>query len=65
LRSVLSHVSLVHLLEKIGEDIGYWWDWAFFSGTNQISRAIRSENRPTGLERLFRTETFIRLKKLV
>lgn len=65
LPSVLSHVLLVHLLGKVGKDIGYWWDWAFFGGTIQISRVIRSENRPTGLEFQFKAETFVKLKKLI
>ena len=65
LPSVLSHVLLVHLLDKIGKDIGYWWDWAFFSGTIQISTVIRSEKRHTGLKRQFKAETFVKLKKLI
>lgn len=60
LTSVLSLV--VPLLHKTGKDIGYWWVWASFSGTIQISRVIRSKTRPTGLECQFKAETFVRLK---
>lgn len=59
LPSVPSRVPLVHLLNKIGKDIGYWWDWAFFSGR------ISSEHRPTGLEHQFKVKTFAKLKKLI
>lgn len=59
LPSVPSRVPLVHLLNKIGKDIGYWWDWAFFSGS------ISSEYRPTGLEHQFKVKTFAKLKQLI
>lgn len=61
---MFSHLLLLHLLDKISKDIGYWWDWSFFSGAIQTNRVIRSENRPIGLEHESTAETLVKLKKL-
>lgn len=54
LPSVLSHVLLAYLLDKIGKDFSYWWDY-----TDQQDNLIRKENRSTGLDHQFKVETFV------